>query len=162
MIASDIQRETLLDIVESKEKTIKFLIARMKDYHQENEHVLSPFIYVLNTIDSNFVKNYKVDIELDAENDIQVGHRFEKSNAFSRINIKSSNIAFNSTNDSIESLIDTLCLNNINLYIIDVEKQYSDSQDIVAYKLISQPLLSELREKIRDDFHMKIVDVQNS
>ncbi|AEY66622.1 hypothetical protein [Clostridium sp. BNL1100] len=159
MLAKDIHSDILLDIVDSKEKIIYFLIAKMKNYPQENEHVIAPFIYLLNKINPDFVANYKITSEPMIADDIQVGYQFEKSNAFSRIYIKSANMVFNSTNDSIENLIDTLCLNDINIYIIDVEKQYSKSQDIVAYRLIPQPKLKEIREKIQDEFRMKIIDI---
>ncbi len=156
MIADKIDRHYLLDILEKNRKNIYKIISKMKDYHNESDYLLTPFLYILSLLNPDYINNYN-----DEEcNNISIGYRFYKSNAFSRIYLNDYKIAFNSTNDNIENILDTLCINNYILYAVGIENELSKYQNIVAYKLVAQPEISKIRDSLKDEFRLHIFDLK--
>lgn len=131
------------------------LIAALKDYHQESDTQVAPFIYLLEKLEPAFRVNKDLKEEvLEHPTNLQVGYRFEGTNARSRLYITDSRIAINSTNDNIDNLIDTLCINNISLFVLGVKTQGRSKQDVCIYKIdkdtdVFDKLKTELGENLR-------------
>lgn len=86
------------------------------------------------------------DLILNFPQNIQVGHKFEGTNAFSRLFCVDSKVAINSTNDDIETLINTLAIDDVTVYILVTEMPGYFEQDIVLYRLIKRKKFYLLQE----------------
>ncbi len=163
IITKDLDRKVLQNYFEDNKvskRDFHQLMGKMRNYHQERDSILIPFLYLLNLIEPDYKVNenrteYEQPIIYPVN--IDVGYRFENSNAFSRIFIKDEKIVINSTNDNIENLTDTLYIDGIQLYIIDVENELNKQVDVVAYKLTKTSEFNIVKDKIHDDFRREIL-----
>ena len=160
LIAENIDRDTVWDITDSKDKSIIILKDGLKEYTQENDFDLFPFVYLLGRINPDYKVNLnRLDSEqsvLEYPNNIEVGYKFSGTNAFSRLYLVDEKIAINSSNDSVENLVDTLSINNINVYIVDVEGEPNKNKDIVVYKIICDTdVLVSRKDQFREYFRKK-------
>ncbi|WP_425446659.1 hypothetical protein [Dethiothermospora halolimnae] len=144
------------DIADRSGKEEHQLKEKLKEYHQESYYNVAPFIYLLEKIEPNYKlsskrEEYK-DPMLEYPDNIIIGHKFEGTNAFTRLFLKDSKIAINSFNDNIENLMDTLELDGISVYVLDVEKFGHREQDIVLYKLTKRKEFNKLKYEAQHKF----------
>ena len=85
---------------------------------------------------------------LDFPANIEVGHKFKGTNGFSRFFCPDSKVAINSTNDDIETLIDTLEIDDLTVYILDTEGPGYWEEDLVLYKLIKSDKFKQVKNKV--------------
>lgn len=128
----------------------------LKDYHQESYYNIAPFIYFLGMLEPNYRlnkdrKEYEEPI-LEFPQNIRVGHKFKGTNAFSRLYFEDSKIVVNSSNDDVENLMDTLEIDGITVYVLDVEDMLRSEQRIVVYRLDKGENFNELKKKAEHRF----------
>lgn len=164
LVMENVKQDVFYDIVDKNSEGFYQLKEILKDYHQESYHRIAPFIYLLELIEPNYRinQNRKDGNEpiLNFPNNIQVGHRFDGTNAFTRIYLDDSQIAINSTNDNIDNLMDTLEINDINVYILDVEGKSHMNQSIVLYKLDKNEKFNEYKDKAEHKFIEELLSHQ--
>ncbi|MDS0527720.1 hypothetical protein NNC19_18685 [Clostridium sp. SHJSY1] len=156
LIEENIKADVLHDIVDRSGEGQHRLKEALKEYHQESYYLIAPFIYLLEMIEPKYKLNedrnkYK-DSVLEFPKNILVGHKFEKSNAFIKLYFKDRKIAINSSNDNIDNLIDTLEIDELTVYVLDIEKILNREQNIVIYKLTKKGNFNELKEKAEHRF----------
>jgi hypothetical protein len=156
IIEENVNSEVFYDIADRKGEGQYQLKEVLKEYHQESYYLVSPFIYLLEKIEPKYKLNenrteYEEPV-LVFPNNILVGHRFKGTNAFTRLYFQDSKIAINSSNDSVENLIDTLVIDDITVYVLDIEKTLHIEQDIVIYKLSKKDMFNNLKEKAQHRF----------
>ena len=162
LIVENIARDTVWGITDSKDKSINMLKEYLKDYPQESDYDLFPFVYLLGRICPNYKVNLnRADSEqpvFDYPTNIEVGYRFNGTNAFIRIYLVDEKVAINSSNDSVENLVDTLLIKDNNtVYIVDVEGVLTKNKAIVAYKIMCDTdTFVSREEQFREHFRKKI------
>lgn len=152
LVEEKVSSEILSDIADQRGKEIYQFKAKLKAYHQEKDYSVSPFIYLLGKIEPAYQLNMErteyTDPVLNFPVNIKVGHRFERTNAFSRLFFTDCNVAMNSTNDDIETLISTLEIDDVTVYILDTEIPSYDEQDIILYKLTKSNEFKAVKAKV--------------
>lgn len=160
LIEENIDSDVFYDIADRNSKGNYSLKEALKDYHQESHYKIAPFIYLLDLVKPNYrINNNRKDSEeavLEFPNNIAVGYRFKGTNAFSRLYFQDSKIVINSSNDSVENLIDTLAIDGITVYILDVEEPLRSKEKIVLYKLTKNEMFNELKVKAKERFLKEI------
>ncbi|WP_160678406.1 hypothetical protein [Clostridium sp. C8-1-8] len=152
LVAEDVGEE-LSEIEDWKVMSHKKIKSMLKDWHSESDYTLSPIIYILEKLEPNFI------VELDKENSIYkiksdknilIGHRFSVVDAFSRIYLPDKKIIINLSTDSLHNLIDSLSLENLVVYIVDLELVDGEYKRMVAYELIADSRYYECKKKSED------------
>ena len=160
IIAQNVDKDDLWQIIDSSDRLLFNLKSKMRNYHQEKDHILAPLIYILQKLEPDYKMNAnRKEFEepiFEYPNNIEIGFTFKSTNAFSRIYITDKKIALNSSNDDVENLVDTICIDGIDLYVIDTENDLSKNRDIVAYKLTKNQNFNSLRNKIHEKFQAEI------
>ena len=117
LVEEKISVEVFSDIADEKGKERHLFKEKLKGYYQERDHKIVPFIYLLRKIGPSYELNMErteyADPILNFPVNIKVGHKFEETNAFSRLFCVDTKIAINSTNDDIETLISTLAIDEL-------------------------------------------------
>lgn len=156
LIEENINSDIFHDIVDKNSEGQYQLKEALKEYHQESHYLVAPFVYLLEMVEPKYKINEKrtqyEETLLEFPDNIEVGHRFERSNAFVRLYFKDSEISINSSNDSIENLVDTLELVDSTLYILYVDEFIYRKRDIVIYKLTKKYNFNELKYKAQHKF----------
>lgn len=156
LIQEKVSQDIFYDIVDKKGREQYQLKEVLKEYHQENYYNIAPFIYLLEIVEPNYKINSKrkeyEDPVLEFPDNISVGHRFKGTNAFSRLYFKDDKIAINSFNDEIENLVDTLEIDDINVYVLVVENIVRSEQNIVLYKLTKNDMFNKLKDEAEHKF----------
>lgn len=162
IIEKGIDIEEFYEIEDRKGRQHHRLIERLKDYHQESDVLVTPFIYLLEKLEPMFKVNDDLKEEiLGHPSNLQVGYRFEGTNAKSRLYVTDSRIAINSTNDNIDNLIDTLCIDNISLFILEVGTGWHLKQDLHIYKIEKDTkTFDKLKTQLGDKIVAKIFEKQ--
>lgn len=152
LVMENVHPDTFYDIVDQNNRESYHLKERLKEYHQEGYYRIAPFVYLLELLEpkyriNNNIKEYD-DPLLEFPNNIKIGYHFEGTNAFSRLYLEDDKIAINSSNDNIDNLMDTLEIDGITVYILDVEENInSRQQNIVVYKLTKSNKFNQLKNK---------------
>ncbi len=89
-----------------------------------------------------------------------MGYRFDGTNAFTRLYLQDAKMAINSTNDGIDNLMDTLVIDGIELYILDLEEKVHRNQNIVLYKLTKNEKFNEYKYKAEHKFLDELISHQ--
>lgn len=156
LIEENIDSDVFYDIADRKGKEYYSLKEALKDYHQESYYKVAPFIYLLGLIESNYrINSNRKEPEeavLEFPQNISVGYRFKGTNAFSRLHFKDNKTVINSSNDSVQNLIDTLEIDGITVYILDVEEPLRSKEKIVLYKLTKNEMFNKLKVKAKERF----------
>ena len=156
LIEENIDSDVFYDIADRKGKGYYSLKEALKDYHQESYYKVAPFIYLLDLVEPNYRINTNrkepEEAVLEFPTNISVGYRFKGTNAFSRLYFEDNKTVINSSNDSIENLIDTLAIDGITVYILDVEEPLRSKEKIVLYKLTKNEMFNELKVKVKERF----------
>lgn len=139
LVMENVNQDIFDDIVDKNSEGFYQLKEILKDYHQESYYKIAAFIYLLGLFEPDYRinqnrKKYDEPI-LEFPNNIHIGYRFDGTNAFTRLYLKDTKVAINSTNDGIDNLMDTLEIDGIGVYILDVEDKSHQNQNIVLYKL---------------------------
>jgi len=138
-IVTSLPSSEIRDLTSRKGKELHMMLQQLRTYHQESDSRLAHLVY--------FVEN-----EIEKQHEypkFKLGHRFEKSNAESRIYFESEHIGINSDNDDIETLIETLDVMNGFLFILGRDQSKVITSDINIYKLEITAGYREVREKLR-------------
>ncbi len=156
LIEENIDSDVFYDIADRNGKEYYSLKEALKDYHQESYYKVAPFIYLLGLIEPNYRINTNrkepEEAVLEFPNNISVGYRFKGTNAFSRLYFEDNKTVINSSNDSVENLIDTLAIDGITVYILDVEEPLRSKEKIVLYKLTKNEMFNKLKVKAKERF----------
>jgi hypothetical protein len=110
------------------------LLECLKNYHNESDYIIAPFIYILKKLDPDFTlsgKDGKLKIVSNLFK-VDLCPRIDGKNAEPRLYFPKENIAITSTNDNIENLGDILGVTGIDVYITGTDAR---SNVIYAYKL---------------------------
>lgn len=133
LIAEDV-RDELYQISEESKGLNYTLIDRLKAYHNESNHLISPIIYILKQLDPNFslIIN-EGELKLVSKNiNVQIRPRIDEMNARPRLFFPKEKIAITLKNDNIENLGDILAVQDVKVYIISTD---NPSNKIYAYKI---------------------------
>ena len=156
LVQESVHPDILYDIADRKGDGYYQLKEKLKNYHQENYYNVAPFIYLLEMTEPNYrLNNHRKEYEepiLEFPNNIKVGHRFNGTNAFSKLYFEDSKTAINSSNDNVENLVDTLEIDGITVYVVDVEDILRREQKIVVYKLQKSEIFNGLKKKAETRF----------
>ncbi|MDQ8733865.1 hypothetical protein [Paenibacillus sp. LHD-38] len=127
-------KDKLYEIVEETDKLQYTLVQCLKDYHQENDFVIAPLIYLLRKLDSQHMVlvDSEGQLKIKSKFDIEIRPRIDGRNATPRLYLPKEKIAISSTNDNVENLGQILAVKDVNVYIVD--KEYL-SNNIYAYKI---------------------------
>ena len=160
LVEEKIPLELFADIADERGKERHHFKEKLKAYHQEKDYRVAPFIYLLEKIEPsyklNIVRKEYADPMLDFPSNIEVGHKFKGTNGFSRFYCSDSKVAINSTNDDIETLIDTLEIDDLTVYILDTEEPDYWKQDLVLYKLIKGDKFKQVKDKADKEISERI------
>ena len=157
LVAENIADE-LFEIEEWKINSHKKIKPILKDWHSESDYSLSPIIFVLEKLEPNFV--VKPDKEtsiygIESYKNIIIGHRFGSVDAFARIYLPDEKLIINLATDSLHNLMDTLLLEGLTVYLLDVEY----GKKLIAYELIAdsnyQTKYKTIKENLIDDIFIK-------
>lgn len=156
LVMENVNQDIFYDIVDKNSEGFYQLKEILKDYHQESYHIIAPFIYLLELLEPDYRinqnrKEYDEPL-LDFPNNVQVGYRFDGTNAFTRLYLQDSKMTINSTNDGIDNLMDTLEVDGIEVYILDVEEKLHRNQNIVFYKLTKNDKFNGYKYKAEHKF----------
>ena len=165
LIAEKVHQDVFYNIAEKNSEGLYELKERLKDYHQESYFNVAPFIFLLEKLEPKYrIKLDKTENEepiFDFSDDIAVGHRFDGTNAFSRLFLKKDKQAINSFNDNVENLMDTLEIDGISVYILDVEDKGKRESNVVVYQLVKDAQFNELKDKAEHRFLEEIFKYRN-
>lgn len=161
LIAEDVQDE--LYQISQDSKGLKYtLVELLKDYHSESNFVISPLIYLLKELDSNFslaINEEKLEVVSDVIN-VEIRPRIDGMNATPRIFFPKEKVAIAVTNDNIENIGDILAVKDVKVYIIGTDDR---SNKIYAYKVnrtsqyfevaegYKQNVVTDLFSKVREN-----------
>ncbi|RST61215.1 hypothetical protein D5F11_003985 [Siminovitchia terrae] len=157
IIAENIQDE-LYEISDTKgfEHT---LIECLKNYHNEPDYLISPFIYILKKLDPNYTLGVTEDKLKIVSNLVkaEIRPRIDGKNAEPRLFFPNEKVAISSTNDNVENLGDILSVKDIIVYIIGTNDR---SNTIYAYKVSRSDKFFEVArdylDSIRPDLFNKV------
>jgi hypothetical protein len=155
VIAENIQDE-LYNLSETKGPKYT-LIECLKNYHQESDYLIAPFIYILKKLDGDFKLSDKEGEFIINSNlfEVDIRPRIDRKNAEPRIFFPKEKIAISSTNDNVENLVDILAVRDVQIYIIGTENR---SNIIYAYKVsrsdrffdVAKGYIDSLRPELSD------------
>lgn len=152
LVEEKISVEVFSDIADERGKERHLFKEKLKGYYQERDPKIVPFIYLLGKIEPsyelNMARKEHADPILNFPENIKIGHKFEGTNAFSRLFCTDSKIAINSTNDDVETLISTLAIDGLTVYALDIEVPGYSEQDIMLYKLIKSDGFKDLKDQV--------------
>lgn len=152
LVAEDALEE-LFQIEDWKVKSHKRIKAILKDWHSESDYTLSPIIYILEKLEPNFLvePDKKTGIyNIKSKKNILCGHRFTNVDAFARVYLPNEKIIINLSTDSLHNLIDSLLLENLTVYIVDLELVDGEYKRMIAYELIADSRYYECKKKSED------------
>lgn len=160
LVEEKIPLELFAGIADERGKERHYFKEKLKAYHQEKDYRVAPFIYLLEKIEPSYKLNTArkeyADPMLDFPANIEVGHKFKGSNGFSRFFCSDSKVAINSANDDIETLINTLEIDDLTVYILDTEEPGYWEQDLVLYKLIKSREFNQVKAEVDKHISEKI------
>lgn len=146
MVADNIADE-LYNLGEWKVKSL------LKDWHMESDYFLCPILFFLEKLEPNFIvvsddetKIYSI----QSNKNIKIGHRFDLEDAFARIYPLDDGVIINLISDKLVNLINCLALEDIELYLLDMEWVSGEASRIVAYKLVSTPRYRDIKRNLED------------
>lgn len=144
------------DISDKKGSGFVHLKEGLKDYCQESDVSIAPFIHLLELLEGDLVLNesrvnYDDPIVLFPSKVI-VGHKLDGLNSFSRLYFEEIKTGINSSNDNIETLIETLALDGLDIFVLDVENVSQNNQRLVLYKLDKNDKFNALKLKAQNKF----------
>lgn len=157
IVAENIQDE-LYNLSETR-GTQYTLIESLKNYHQESDSLIAPFIYILKKIDSDFTLNDKEGKFKIISNifEVDLRPRIDGKNAEPRVFFPEEKIAFTSTNDNIENLVDILAVKEVKVYIVGTDARF---KNIYAYKISRSKKFFEVAkgyiDNLRPDLFNKV------
>lgn len=152
LVAEDAGEE-LFEIEDWKVMSHKKIKSMLKDWDRESDYTLSPIIYILEKLEPNF--SLKLDKEestykLKSDKNILIGNRFSIVDAFARIYLPDQKMIINLSTDSLVNLVNSLSLENLSVYIIDLELFDGEYKRMVAYELIADSRYRECKKKSED------------
>lgn len=155
IIAENIQDE-LYQISETRgfEYT---LIECLKNYHNESDYLIAPFIYILKKLDPDFTLSDKEEKLKIVSNLVEVDlcPRIDGKNAEPRIFFPKEKIVITSTNDNVENLGDILAVKGVKVYIIGADDR---SNVIYAYKVNRDDVYFDVAESYKDKVRSELFD----
>lgn len=125
----------------------------LEDWHSESDYTLSPIIYILEKLDPNFSVEIDKDesiYKIKSDKNILTGHRFGIIDAFARIYLPDWKAIINLSTDSLHNFVDSLSLENLTVYILDLELVDGEYKRMVAYELIADSRYYEYKKKSED------------
>lgn len=131
------------------------LIERLKNYHNESDYLISPFIYILKKLDPNFtlsVTEGKLKIVSNLV-EVEIRSRIDGKNAEPRIFFPKEKIAITSINDNVENLGDILAVKGVEVYIIGTDDR---SNVIYAYKVNRDDRYFDVAEGYKDNVRAEL------
>lgn len=148
--------DVLDELGEWKVMSHKKIKAILKDWHSESDYSLIPILYFLERLEPNFT--VKPDEEtkvysIQSQKKIEIGHKFPTQDAFARIYLPEQKAIVNLTSDSLSNLVNSLTIEDMRIYLLDLESKGGDSDRIVAYELIS----SQRFKNVKNDSDDKIL-----
>lgn len=152
-LVSEDAGDELFEIEDWKVMSHKKIKSMLKDWHSESDYTLSPIIYILEKLEPKF--SVEIDKEesiykIKSDKNILIGHRFDEVDAFARIYLPDCKVIINLSTDSLHNLIDCLSLENVLVYIINLELVDGEYKRMVAYELIVDSRYHECKKKLED------------
>lgn len=145
--------EELFEIEEWKVMSHKKIKSMLKDWHSESDYTLSPIICILEKLEPNFSVEIDKDesiYKIKSDKNILIGHRFGIIDAFARIYLPDWKVIINLSTDSLHNLVDSLSLENLIVYILNLELVDGEYKRMVAYELIADSRYYEYKKKSED------------
>lgn len=160
LLAENIANE-LFELGEWKVKSHKKIKELLKDWHMESDASLIPILFILEKLESNFKVEPDAETKIfsiQSNRNIRIGHRFSSEDAFARIYFPDDKTIVNLTSDSLINLINCLVLENIKIYLLDMEWVGGEASKIVAYELISTEKFRHVRKELEEKLISEIMD----
>lgn len=154
IIAENVQDE-LDQLCESK-GIQRSLINCLKDYHNENDHVITPFLFIVKKLDPQFalsVNDGKLNIVSEIV-DVEIRPRIDGKNAMSRIFLPNEKIALASSNDNIENLVDILAVKDVRVYVVDTDTY---ANNIYVYKIHREDTFFKITKGFKDNIMANLI-----
>ena len=158
LVADNIADE-LYNLEEWKVKSHKKIKSLLKDWHMESDYSLSPILFVLEKLEPNFIVAPDDETKIyliQSDKNIKIGYRFASQDAFARLYLSDDGVIINLTSDSLVNLTNCLALENIELYLLDMEWVNGEASRMVAYKLVSTPRYRDVKRNLDDSLMTEI------
>lgn len=152
LIAENIADE-LDELEEWKEMSHKKIKSILKDWHSESDYPLIPILYILEKLEPKFQVEPDIETKIysvKSNKNIKIGYTFQLQDAFARINLPDENIIINLTSDSLVNLVKCLMIENVKLYLLDLEWINGEASRLVAYELTSSQKFRDVKNDIDD------------
>lgn len=128
------------ELEEWKLMSYKKIKAVLKDWHSESDYSLVPILYILEKLEPNFIVEPDADTQIysiQSEKKIEIGYRFPIQDAFARIYLPDQKALVNLTSDKLSNLVNSLTIEDMRIYLLDLEWKAGSVDRMVAYELIS-------------------------
>ncbi len=152
LIAENIAEE-LDKLEEWKEMSHKKIKSILKDWHSESDYSLIPLLYILERLEPKFgVKPDEVTkiYSIHSEKNIKIGYRFDLQDAFAHIYMPYQKAIINLTSDRLSNLVNSLTIDEMKIYLLDLEWINGTPDRIVAYELSSSQRFKDVKNNSDD------------
>ncbi|MGG3802523.1 hypothetical protein [Metabacillus fastidiosus] len=153
ILAENIQEE-LYQISETRGSDYT-LVECLKNYHNESDYRIAPFIYLLKKLDPDYtISNNEGKLKVVSNLwEVDICPRIDGANAEPRIFFPKEQIAISSTNDNVENLVDVLAVKGVRVYIIGTE---DFSNIIYVYKVSRNKKFFDVAENYKENVSLEL------